>query len=202
MSTASAKKLRPKYLNLAALLFEIRLPLPGWVSILHRISGALLVFPFAALAAVTCSSRSLSSGGRLRVGPRAISALPLGEARACSSWSGRTATTSAPASASCCSTWTRASSFRPRAAHQLAVLGGEPRADRLSSARSYGEARRRRGALRPARLARAAHHRGDHGGVHADLLLVLVAAAGRSPTRPGRTCSRRAGCAWRRCSSP
>ena len=33
---------RPKYLNLRALIFEIRLPLPGWVSILHRISGALL----------------------------------------------------------------------------------------------------------------------------------------------------------------
>ena len=48
MSSASAKKLRPKYLSLRALLFEIRLPLPGWVSILHRISGALLVFPFAA----------------------------------------------------------------------------------------------------------------------------------------------------------
>jgi succinate dehydrogenase / fumarate reductase cytochrome b subunit len=37
-----ARRLRPKYLNLQALLFEIRLPLPGWVSILHRISGALL----------------------------------------------------------------------------------------------------------------------------------------------------------------
>ena len=48
MSSASAKKLRPKYLNLRALLFEIRLPLPGWVSILHRVSGALLVLPFAA----------------------------------------------------------------------------------------------------------------------------------------------------------
>jgi len=33
---------RPKYLSLAAILFEIRLPLPGWVSILHRVSGALL----------------------------------------------------------------------------------------------------------------------------------------------------------------
>lgn len=33
--TGLAKK-RPKYLN----LFEIKLPLPGWVSILHRISGA------------------------------------------------------------------------------------------------------------------------------------------------------------------
>jgi succinate dehydrogenase cytochrome b subunit len=48
MASASAKKLRPKYLSLPALLFEIRLPLPGWVSILHRVSGALLVFPFAA----------------------------------------------------------------------------------------------------------------------------------------------------------
>jgi succinate dehydrogenase / fumarate reductase cytochrome b subunit len=47
MSSAAAKK-RPKYLNLVALLFEIRLPLPGRVSILHRVSGALLVFPFAA----------------------------------------------------------------------------------------------------------------------------------------------------------
>ena len=42
MSPAAVKKARPKYLNLQALLFEIRLPLPGWVSILHRISGALL----------------------------------------------------------------------------------------------------------------------------------------------------------------
>jgi succinate dehydrogenase / fumarate reductase cytochrome b subunit len=48
MASASAKKIRPKYLSLPALLFEIRLPLPGWVSILHRISGALLVFPMAA----------------------------------------------------------------------------------------------------------------------------------------------------------
>ena len=48
MASASAKKIRPKYLSLPALLFEIRLPVAGWVSILHRISGALLVFPFAA----------------------------------------------------------------------------------------------------------------------------------------------------------
>jgi len=47
MSTA-AKKIRPKYLSLPALLFEIRLPIPGRVSILHRVSGALLFFPFAA----------------------------------------------------------------------------------------------------------------------------------------------------------
>ena len=48
MASASAKKIRPKYLSLPAILFQIRLPLPGWVSILHRVSGALLVFPFAA----------------------------------------------------------------------------------------------------------------------------------------------------------
>ena len=48
MARASAKKIRPKYLSLPALLFEIRLPVPGWVSILHRISGALLFFPFVA----------------------------------------------------------------------------------------------------------------------------------------------------------
>jgi succinate dehydrogenase / fumarate reductase cytochrome b subunit len=33
---AELAKKRPKYLN----LFEIKLPLPGWVSILHRVSGA------------------------------------------------------------------------------------------------------------------------------------------------------------------
>jgi succinate dehydrogenase / fumarate reductase cytochrome b subunit len=44
MSSTAAHKPRPKYLN----LIEIRLPLPGWVSILHRVSGALLVFPFTA----------------------------------------------------------------------------------------------------------------------------------------------------------
>ena len=42
MANAAIKKARPKYLSLAALLFEIRLPLPAWVSILHRISGTLL----------------------------------------------------------------------------------------------------------------------------------------------------------------
>ena len=44
MANAAIKKARPKYLSLAALLFEIRLPLAGWVSILHRVSGALLFF--------------------------------------------------------------------------------------------------------------------------------------------------------------
>jgi succinate dehydrogenase / fumarate reductase cytochrome b subunit len=48
MSSAAAKKPRPKYLSLFALLFEIRLPAPAWVSGLHRISGALLFFPLAA----------------------------------------------------------------------------------------------------------------------------------------------------------
>jgi succinate dehydrogenase / fumarate reductase cytochrome b subunit len=42
MANATIRKPRPKYLSLHALLFEIRLPLPGWVSILHRISGLLL----------------------------------------------------------------------------------------------------------------------------------------------------------------
>lgn len=48
MSSAAAKKARPKYLSLPAILFEIRLPLPAWVSILHRVSGLLLFFPLAA----------------------------------------------------------------------------------------------------------------------------------------------------------
>jgi succinate dehydrogenase / fumarate reductase cytochrome b subunit len=38
MSEMAIKKQRPKHLN----LMEIRLPLPGFVSILHRVSGALL----------------------------------------------------------------------------------------------------------------------------------------------------------------
>jgi len=48
MSSAAAKKPRPKYLSLTALLFEIRLPASAWVSGMHRISGALLFFPFVA----------------------------------------------------------------------------------------------------------------------------------------------------------
>jgi succinate dehydrogenase / fumarate reductase, cytochrome b subunit len=48
MASASAKKIRPKYLSLPAILFEIRLPAPAKVSILHRISGALLIFPLLA----------------------------------------------------------------------------------------------------------------------------------------------------------
>ena len=39
-----ARKVRPKYLN----LLEIRQPIPAWASIMHRVSGAALFFPFAA----------------------------------------------------------------------------------------------------------------------------------------------------------
>jgi len=63
MSSAAARKARPKYLSLRALLFEIRLPLPGWVSILHRISGALLVFPFAAWLLYLLDASLLSESG-------------------------------------------------------------------------------------------------------------------------------------------
>ena len=59
MANAAIKRPRPKYLNLAALLFEIRLPLPGWVSILHRVSGALLFFAIVWLLFLL--DRSLSS---------------------------------------------------------------------------------------------------------------------------------------------
>jgi len=42
MANATTNKPRPKYLSLQAILLEIRLPLAGWVSILHRVSGVLL----------------------------------------------------------------------------------------------------------------------------------------------------------------
>lgn len=44
MTDISIRKQRPKYLNLV----EIKLPLPGFVSILHRLSGAglFLMLPF------------------------------------------------------------------------------------------------------------------------------------------------------------
>ena len=67
MSTASAKKLRPKYLTLPAILFEIRLPLPGWISILHRISGTLLIFPFAAWLLYLLDSSLASEQGFSRI---------------------------------------------------------------------------------------------------------------------------------------
>ena len=55
MSTVATKKKRPVYLNLV----QIRLPLPGFVSILHRISGALLFL--AAVWLLFMLDRSLSS---------------------------------------------------------------------------------------------------------------------------------------------
>ena len=59
MANAAARKSRPKYLSLPAILFEIRLPLPGWVSILHRVSGALLFL--AVLWLLYLLDRSLAS---------------------------------------------------------------------------------------------------------------------------------------------
>ncbi len=59
MSNVAAKKARPKYLSLTALLFEIRLPLPGWISILHRVSGLLLFL--ATVWALFMFDRSLAS---------------------------------------------------------------------------------------------------------------------------------------------
>jgi succinate dehydrogenase / fumarate reductase cytochrome b subunit len=67
MPSAVAKKLRPKYLSLPAILFQIRLPLPGWVSILHRISGALLVFPFTAWLLYLLDASLASEQGFARV---------------------------------------------------------------------------------------------------------------------------------------
>jgi succinate dehydrogenase / fumarate reductase cytochrome b subunit len=75
MSSATAKKLRPKYLSLWALLFEIRLPLPGWVSILHRVSGALLFFPFTAWALYLLDSSLASAQDFERI--KAYLELPL-----------------------------------------------------------------------------------------------------------------------------
>ena len=63
MSSVAARKERPKYLSLRALLLEIRLPLPGWVSILHRISGALLVFPLVAWLLYLLDSSLASEAG-------------------------------------------------------------------------------------------------------------------------------------------
>lgn len=67
MSSAAAKKPRPKYLSLSALLFEIRLPIPGRISILHRISGALLFFPFAAWLLYLLDASLASEAGFERI---------------------------------------------------------------------------------------------------------------------------------------
>jgi len=67
MSSVAAKKARPKYLSLPALIFEIRLPLPGWISILHRISGLLLFFPLAAWLLYLLDASLVSERGFERV---------------------------------------------------------------------------------------------------------------------------------------
>lgn len=58
MSVAAPRKPRPKYLNIFELGFAQ--PVPAVVSILHRISGALLFFP-AALWLLFLLDRSLAS---------------------------------------------------------------------------------------------------------------------------------------------
>ena len=67
MSSTAAKRPRPKYLNLPAILFEIRLPVPAFVSILHRVSGALLFFPFAAWLLYLLDTSLASEQGFARV---------------------------------------------------------------------------------------------------------------------------------------
>ena len=75
MSSTAANKPRPKYLNLV----EIRLPLPGWVSIFHRISGALLVFPFTAwLLYMLDASLASEAGFRTTQGYLALPLVRLG----------------------------------------------------------------------------------------------------------------------------
>lgn len=74
MANAALKKPRPKYLSLAALLFEIRLPLPGWVSILHRVSGLLLFL--ATVWLLFLLDRSLASEAGFE-SVRRTTALPL-----------------------------------------------------------------------------------------------------------------------------
>jgi succinate dehydrogenase / fumarate reductase cytochrome b subunit len=77
MASASAKKIRPKYLSLPALLFEIRLPVPGWLSILHRISGALLFFPFLAWLLYMLDTSLASEQGFDKVRAHYLQLLPV-----------------------------------------------------------------------------------------------------------------------------
>ena len=78
MSSAAAKKQRPKYLSLTAILFQIRLPLAGRVSILHRVSGALLVFPFFAWLLYVLDASLRSEQGFSHI--REYLAMPLAKA--------------------------------------------------------------------------------------------------------------------------
>jgi len=75
MANATIRKPRPKYLSLAALLFEIRLPLPGWVSILHRISGLLLFL--AVVWLLFMLDRSLASEEGFEAIRRYVGLLPV-----------------------------------------------------------------------------------------------------------------------------
>ncbi|MGH8720966.1 MAG: succinate dehydrogenase, cytochrome b556 subunit [Burkholderiales bacterium] len=75
MANATIRKPRPKYLSLAALLFEIRLPLPGWVSILHRISGLLLFLAVVWLLFIL--DRSLASEAGFEAMRRYVTLLPV-----------------------------------------------------------------------------------------------------------------------------
>lgn len=75
MANATIRKPRPKYLSLGALLFEIRLPLPGWASILHRISGLLLFLALAWL--LTLLDRSLSSAAGFDAARRTLGLWPV-----------------------------------------------------------------------------------------------------------------------------
>jgi len=75
MANATIRKPRPKYLSLAALLFEIRLPLPGWVSILHRISGLLLFL--AVVWLLFMLDRSLASEAGFEAVRRYVGLLPV-----------------------------------------------------------------------------------------------------------------------------
>lgn len=58
MTDLTAAKLRPRYLNVA----KIRLPIPGLVSILHRVSGAALFLVLPVLIWILDSSLASSRG--------------------------------------------------------------------------------------------------------------------------------------------
>ena len=77
MASASAKKIRPKYLSLPALLFEIRMPVPAWVSVTHRISGALLLFPFAAWLLFMLDASLASEQGYEKIRTEYLALLPV-----------------------------------------------------------------------------------------------------------------------------
>ena len=71
MSNAAIKKSRPVYLNLT----QIRLPLPGVVSILHRVSGALLFL--APIWLLFLLDRALASPEGFEAAQRYLAMIPL-----------------------------------------------------------------------------------------------------------------------------